>query len=101
VNPLIEQARKDERESAKVHQGYRLTELETGYSAFKESTGIDLLERNGHPIYNMREVCAAIKLITELHVRPVAEIMEAKKALSAGLSAIDAALSVLDTSQKL
>lgn len=43
-----------------------------------------------------RPVGAAVKLIAELRGRPVDQIAAAKQALSAGISAIDAALRVMD-----
>jgi len=101
VKPMIQSARDDERKSSETMRNYRLKSLEEGYAKFKEASGVDLIERNGHPVWTMGAIADAVRLITELHGRPVAEIMKAKDALTAGLSAIDAALGVLDGSPKI
>jgi hypothetical protein len=101
VQPLIERARKEERESAESMRNYRLKSLEEGFATFKEHSGIDLIERNGHPVWDLGSIADAVRLIVALKGRPVAEIMRAKQALTAGVEAINAALGILDDSPKM
>lgn len=98
VQPLIAKAKEEERKNAEHNKGYRLKELEEKLKAFLEHSGIDLLNEKS---WGMRSIGEAVRLIAALREQPINNIIQAKQSLSAGLSAIDAALDILDTSEKL
>lgn len=101
VDPLIAAARAQEKQSCERFSDSRLKALEDGYTRFHIATGIDLLERNGHPIWTMGDVGQAIKLLVSMKGRPVAKILEARESLAESIKALDAALVVLDDSPPL
>lgn len=96
VNPLVAAAREEGRKGGQFDRSHRLTQLEDCIVRFKTASGIDLMGDRGHPIWNMGAIGDAVKLIVALEGKPVNEIARAKAALVAGVSAIDAALAVMD-----
>ncbi len=96
LEPRIAAARKDGEHSARIDREYRLKELEGAVADFQKTSGINLMGEHNHRRWDLGNVGEAVRLICTLKGRPLSELADAKAALIAASSAIDAALSVMD-----
>lgn len=100
VEERIKVAVEDRVKSTHLSQDYRLKQLEEGYAAFKESSGVDLCER-GHPAWNMKGIGEAVRLITNLHRLPSEELRYAAERVEVAREAIQAVSRFMEKSAEV
>lgn len=92
LEPRIAAEKEAAIKNARAQVESRLKSLEKAISEFKENSGIDLLDKWGHPSFELRSIAKAVKMIVAMGSIPCEELVRAKQALAASMEAVDVAL---------
>ena len=88
IKGQIEAGRQAALKEAEDQRPIRHKDLEAGYEKLKEVSGIDLLNRFGHPVWQMGNIADAINMLISLRDQPAEELERIASTLDAAKASV-------------
>jgi len=99
VEPLIKAEKDKAKKEAESCRDYDNKRLREAVEEFKNHSGVDLRDEHGRIHWGIAGIGEAVRLVNNLHRRPMEEVLAAREALKLSMSAIDACVETFQAPQ--